>query len=115
MIGVALAVAVVAVRPSLLLDRLPGRNHGSKASAASLPAETALPSSAPGAVAQAGLPTRKDPFRGSPAQRWADGADDIEVPRAKAVGGMSQEDVALALRRTKEFLVGTNLDPATRT
>ncbi|WBO64430.1 hypothetical protein [Streptomyces camelliae] len=110
-IGVVLAVAlaVIAVRPSLLLDRLPGRHH---TSSAPLPAETALPSSAPGGVGQAGLPTLKDPFRGSPALRWAEGADAIEVPQAKAVGGMSQEDVALALRRTKEFLVGTNLDPA---
>ncbi|MGW1168769.1 hypothetical protein [Streptomyces sp. NPDC001153] len=113
-IGVVLAVAlaVVAVRPSLLLDRLPGRDHGAADSASPLPAETAPPSGAPGAVGQAGLPTRKDPFRGSPAQRWADGADAVEVPPAKAVGGMSQEDVALALRHTKEFLVGTNLDPA---
>ncbi|MGW2644671.1 hypothetical protein ACWC2T_07080 [Streptomyces sp. NPDC001393] len=113
-IGVLLAAAltVVAVRPSLLLDRLPGRGHDSAGSAAQLPAETALPSGAPGGVDQAGLPTRKDPFRGSPAQRWSDGAAAIEVPAAKAAGGMSQEDVALALRRTKEFLVGTNLDPA---
>ncbi|MER6073929.1 hypothetical protein ABT187_34870 [Streptomyces sp. NPDC001817] len=110
-IGVVLAAAltVVAVRPSLLLDRLPGGHH---TSSAPLPAETAPPSSAPGGVDQGGLPTRKDPFRGSPAQRWADGAAAIEVPTAKAAGGMSQEDVALALRRTKEFLVDTNLDPA---
>ncbi|MGJ5753960.1 hypothetical protein FB563_2105 [Streptomyces puniciscabiei] len=110
-IGVLLAVglAVVAVRPSLLLDRFPGGHH---TSSAPLPAETALPSSAPGGIDQAGPPTRKDPFRGSPARRWAEGADAIEVPAAKAVGGMSRQDVALALRRTKEFLVGANLDPA---
>ncbi|WP_208899309.1 hypothetical protein [Streptomyces incarnatus] len=65
-----------------------------------------------GGVDHAGPPTRKDPFRGSPVQRWAEGADAIEVPAAKAVGGMSRQDVALALRRTKEFLVGTNLDSA---
>ncbi|OIJ96454.1 hypothetical protein BIV25_17970 [Streptomyces sp. MUSC 14] len=113
-IGVVLAaaLAVVAVRPSLLLDRLPGRDHPSRTSAAPLPAETALPSGAPGAVDDAGLPTRKDPFLGSPAQRWADGADAIEVPPAKAVGWLSQADMAVALRRVKEFLVGANLDPA---
>ncbi|NED16264.1 hypothetical protein G3I33_32955, partial [Streptomyces sp. SID9124] len=61
---------------------------------------------------QAGLPDRAHPFRGSPAERWAAGADAIELPAAKAVGGMSKADVALALRLTKEFLVGTNLDPA---
>ncbi|MQY35381.1 hypothetical protein SRB17_33550 [Streptomyces sp. RB17] len=107
----AVAVAVVAVRPSLL-DRLPGRSHDSGSSASPLPAETALPSGAPGTVDHTGLPTRNEPFRGSPAVRWADGADAIEVPHAKAVAGMSQDDVALALRRTKEFLVDTNLDPA---
>jgi hypothetical protein len=113
-IGVVLAaaVAVVAVRPSLLLDRLPGGGHQSRASASPLPAETGLPSGAPGAVDDAGLPTRKDPFLGSPAQRWADGADAIEVPRAKAVGWLSEADMALALRRVKEYLVDTNLDPA---
>ncbi|MBX7547208.1 hypothetical protein ABZX95_18635 [Streptomyces sp. NPDC004232] len=113
-IGVVLAaaLALVAVRPSLLLDRLPGRDHGSRTSASTLPAETAPPTSAPGAVDQAGPPTRKDPFLGSPAQRWADGADAIEVPSAKAVGWMGQADMAVALRRVKEFLVGANLDPA---
>ncbi|MFD1658902.1 hypothetical protein ACFSL4_11955 [Streptomyces caeni] len=112
-VGVLLAVAlaVVAVRPALVLDRLPGRT-GADASPSPLPAETALPSGAPGEVDQTGLPTRDHPFRGSPALAWADGADAIELPTAKAVGGMSKADVALALRRTKEFLVGTNLDPA---
>ncbi|MER5281478.1 hypothetical protein ABT025_37995, partial [Streptomyces sp. NPDC002809] len=60
----------------------------------------------------AGLPTRAHPFRGSPAERWAEGADAIELPKANAVGGMSKADVVLALRRTKEFLVDANLNPA---
>ncbi|MFI2643233.1 hypothetical protein [Streptomyces sp. NPDC018610] len=114
-LGVALAVvlAVVAVRPSLLLGRLPG-HHTAAADAApsQLPAETALPSGAPGDAGQAGTPTLAHPFLGSPAQAWADGADAIELPKAKAVGSLGEDDVALALRRTKEFLVGTNLDPA---
>lgn len=107
----ALALAVVAVRPALVLDRLPGRT-GADASPSPLPAETVLPSSAPGEGDRTGLPTRDHPFRGSPALAWADGADAVELPPAKAVGGMSKADVALALRRTKEFLVGANLDPA---
>ncbi|MFG2598294.1 hypothetical protein [Streptomyces sp. NPDC048462] len=111
------ALAVVAVRPSLLLDRLPGHQPDAAAAAAEaspspLPAETAQPSSAPAAAVQTARPTREHPFRGSPAERWASGADAIELPRAKATGGMSKADVALALRRTKEFLVATNLDPA---
>ncbi|WP_256362308.1 hypothetical protein [Streptomyces sp. TRM70350] len=76
-----------------------------------LPAETALPTSAPGQV-DAALPTREHPFRGSPAERWADGADAIELPEAKAVAGLTEADVELALRNTKEFLVASNLDPA---
>ncbi|MFI8087969.1 hypothetical protein ACIF9R_06570 [Streptomyces sp. NPDC086080] len=108
----AVAVAVVAVRPSLLLDRLPGYDSTAAASPSPLPAETVLPTGAPADVEQAGTPTREHPFRGSPAERWADGADAIELPPAKAVGGMSKDDVALALRRTKEFLVDANLDAA---
>ncbi|MGP2435678.1 hypothetical protein [Streptomyces sp. JW3] len=90
---VAAAVAVVAVRPSLLLDRF---GDGGSASA-------------PGSAAP-GLPTRAEPFRGSPALSWADGADGIELPRAKAVGDMSEKDVASALRLTKELLVASHLD-----
>ncbi|WP_330453202.1 MULTISPECIES: hypothetical protein [unclassified Streptomyces] len=104
-------VTLVVIRPSLLLDRLPGHHaEAAAADASPLPAETARPSAAP--VDQAGLPDREHPFRGSPAERWASGAGAIELPEAKAVGGMSKADVALALRLTKEFLVGTNLDPA---
>ncbi|MGQ4352794.1 hypothetical protein [Streptomyces drozdowiczii] len=107
-------VTLVVLRPSLLLDRLPGHHAEAAATAEAvappLPAETARPSVAP--ADQAGLPDRAHPFRGSPAERWAAGADAIELPEAKAVGGMSKADVALALRLTKEFLVGTNLDPA---
>ncbi|WP_316744438.1 hypothetical protein [Streptomyces sp. MK7] len=111
----AAALAVVAVRPSLLLDRFPGHESDASAAAESsspLPAETSLPTGAPAAVAASGLPTRAHPFRGSPAVRWGDGADAIELPPAKAVPGLSKDEVALALRRTKEFLVAANLDPA---
>ncbi|KAB1139559.1 hypothetical protein F7R91_39340 [Streptomyces luteolifulvus] len=116
-VGVLLAVglAVVAVRPSLVLDRIQGRESGGTGAVASpspLPAETALPTAGPGEVEQYALPTREQPFLGSPAAQWADGADAIELPATKAVPGMSREDVALALRRTKEFLVAANLDPA---
>lgn len=112
-VALALALAVVAVRPSLLLDRFPGHDSvASEPSPSRLPAETSLPSTAPGEADQAGLPTRDHPFLGSPAQRWADGAEAIELPVPKAVPGLSEHDVALALRRTKDFLVASNLDPA---
>lgn len=103
------ALAVVAVRPSLVLDLFPGEDGGSEQP---LAAETARPTGAPGDPAQSGQATREHPFRGSPAERWAEGADAIQVPEAKALSGMSEEDVAFALRRTKELLVAANLDPA---
>ncbi|GAA5215128.1 hypothetical protein [Streptomyces thinghirensis] len=102
------ALAVVAVRPSLVLDRLPGGDGGSEQA---LAAETARPTGAPGEPARSGRATREHPFRGSPAERWAEGADAIEIPEVKALAGMSEEDVAFALRRTKELLVAANLDP----
>ncbi|MCZ7458594.1 hypothetical protein [Streptomyces sp. WMMC940] len=109
----ALALAVVAVRPELVVDRLPGAGGGSGTDAAPLAAETARPTAAPSEELFPDTPTLKEPFRGSPAVAWADGAAGIEVPEARAVGGMSREQVALALRSTKELLVASNLDPAT--
>jgi hypothetical protein len=93
---IAVAVAVIAVRPSLLLDRFGGGDG---------PDAAASPGRADG-------PTRAEPFRGSPAADWAEGADAIELPAARAVSGVTEDEVALALRRTKEFLVAANLDPA---
>ncbi|MFD5964788.1 hypothetical protein ACFWGR_00990 [Streptomyces sp. NPDC060311] len=105
------AVAVIALRPSLVTDYLPGGEAKAAASPAPLPAETARPSGAPGDTGGSEQATRDAPFRGSPALRWAEGADAIELPEAKAVAGMGRADAELALRRTKEFLVAANLDP----
>ncbi|MET9372999.1 hypothetical protein ABZX98_02435 [Streptomyces sp. NPDC002992] len=60
-----------------------------------------------------GPPTVAAPFRGSPAASWADGAAGIELPEARAVNGMTRNQVADALNKAKEFLVAANLDPAT--
>ncbi|MFD5801751.1 hypothetical protein [Streptomyces sp. NPDC127020] len=98
------ALAVVAVRPSLVLPDDDGSGQP-------LAAETARPTGAPGDPAGSGRATPEHPFRGSPAEQWAEGADAIEVPRAKALSGMSEDDVAFALRRTKDLLVAANLDP----
>jgi hypothetical protein len=54
--------------------------------------------------------TVEEPFRGSPAALWADGAEGISVPAAKAVGWMSAAQVEQAIARTREFLVEGNLD-----
>ncbi|MEV2216270.1 hypothetical protein AB0H86_33440 [Streptomyces sp. NPDC050997] len=112
-IGVPLAVAValVALKPSLL----PGDPFGSEsdtAAASPLPDETAAPTGAPAAT-DPETPTLDEPFAGSPALRWADGASGIVPPKATAVGGISEDRVETALELTKKLLVGSNLDPKT--
>ncbi|MFB4422561.1 hypothetical protein C5F59_015865 [Streptomyces sp. QL37] len=109
--AVVVGVLVVSMRPSLLTDHLPG--GGDSASAGPLPAETAPPTAAPADGPTGDLPTRARPFRGSPAVRWADGAEGIELPEAEAAGGMSEAEVEQALRATRQLLVAANLDPAT--
>ncbi|WP_433340926.1 hypothetical protein [Streptomyces sp. CA-253872] len=70
------------------------------------------PAAGPGpAAVSAQRPTVREPFRGSPAAGWAEGADGIEVPAAHATGGLSEAEVGRALARTKDFLVASNLDP----
>ncbi|MFK0202277.1 hypothetical protein [Streptomyces lavendulae] len=107
-------LALVAVRPELVIDRLTGKTEAREraATAAPLPAESVRPTAAPEAV-YPDQPTLEEPFRGSPALRWAEGAAAIEVPGATAVAGWSQEQVADALAKAKAFLVAANLDPAT--
>ncbi|MET9970465.1 hypothetical protein ABZZ80_32285 [Streptomyces sp. NPDC006356] len=106
-VSLAVAVAVVAIRPSLI----PGDPFGAAGAADAsppLPAETAAPTAPPSAAAD--TPTRARPFAGSPAERWAVGADAIEVPKAKAVGGVSAARIEKGLGLTKDFLVAANLD-----
>ncbi|MFI5981247.1 hypothetical protein ACIBEA_10285 [Streptomyces sp. NPDC051555] len=108
-------LAMVALRPELLVDKLTGEGDreapGRAASAAPLPAETARPTAAPGPV-DPDRPTLKEPFLGSPALQWADGAAGIELPAATAVNGIPQEEVASLLARTRDLLIASNLDPA---
>ncbi|MFD9292866.1 hypothetical protein ACFWBV_32330 [Streptomyces sp. NPDC060030] len=108
---VVLGVLVVTMRPSLLTDHLPGA--GDSVDAAPMPAETAPPTVAPADGTDPERPTREEPFRGSPALRWADGAAGIQTPAAEAVGGMSKDEVEQALRATRQLLVAANLDPST--
>ncbi|MGW0825563.1 hypothetical protein [Streptomyces sp. NPDC002845] len=115
-LGVLLVVglAVVAVKPSLVTSRLPEGVGGSAAAdTAPLPAETAEPTSAPAKEVFPDAPTLEKPFRGSPARRYADGAEGIVLPEAKPVGRMSRQQVATALEAARDFLVDANLDPAT--
>ncbi|GHH13485.1 hypothetical protein [Streptomyces lanatus] len=113
-VPLAVAVAVVAIRPSLI----PGDPFGTGDSspqgvaASPLPAETAAPTAAPSAADPA-VPTLARPFAGSPAERWADGEAGIVVPKATAVGSLSKAQVEQALQRTRKLLIDANLDPAT--
>ncbi|MGW5395990.1 hypothetical protein [Streptomyces sp. NPDC003952] len=106
------ALALIAVRPELVIDKLTGKADRDAQARQRLSAETERPSAPPTPV-DPDRPTLTDPFRGSPALAWADGAAGIEVPEAQAVGGMSKEQVADALAKAKQFLVAANLDPAT--
>ncbi|MEV5985851.1 hypothetical protein AB0L85_12615 [Streptomyces sp. NPDC052051] len=109
-VPVALAVAVVALKPSLL----PGDLFGSgdrEAAAAPLPEETAAPTAPP--TSDPGVPTLARPFAGSPAARWADGEAGIVLPKATPVGSVSAKQVEQALRQTRTLLIEANLNPAT--
>ena len=117
-VTVAIAVAVVAVRPSLL----PGDPFGTgtpfgtgeqdAVAESPLAAETAAPI-APPASTDPEVPTLDRPFAGSPALRWADGAAGVVLPEARAIGSLSKGQVELALRQTRKLLVDANLAPAT--
>ncbi|MEU5902419.1 hypothetical protein [Streptomyces venezuelae] len=78
-------------------------------SGAPLAAESERPREAPGAE-PAQRPTWDEPFRGSPAARWADGAAGITVPKAKATGWMDAAQVERALKQSRRFLVDAGLD-----
>ncbi|WP_055493385.1 hypothetical protein [Streptomyces sp. TP-A0356] len=107
----ALAVAVVAMKPSLIPGDPFGTGSG-PAPATEPPAETAPPTAPPSAAAP-GTPTVDHPFAGSPALHWADGESGIVLPGAETVGSLTKAQVATALQQTKTLLVDANLNPKT--
>ncbi|GAA3697696.1 hypothetical protein GCM10022224_074540 [Nonomuraea antimicrobica] len=60
----------------------------------------------------ASLPAR-DPFAGSPAADYAEGITGFALPAPKALGGLSEQDVAKGLERTRELLAAAYLDRTT--
>jgi hypothetical protein len=54
-----------------------------------------------------------DPFAGTPAEHWADGAAGIVAPAAKAVGGFTVAQVAAAYASARQLLIAANLDRQT--
>lgn len=70
---------------------------------------TFLPALSP--APQSGPPA--DPFQGTPADKWANGAAGITIPAAKPAGQFSAAQVAAAYQTTKKLLIAANLDPQT--
>jgi hypothetical protein len=60
---------------------------------------------------QSGPPA--DPFSGTPADKWADGAAGITLPAAKPAGQYSAAQVEDAYQTTRKMLVAAALDPQT--
>ncbi|MBC6463748.1 hypothetical protein, partial [Actinomadura sp. HBU206391] len=54
-----------------------------------------------------------DPFQGSPAEDYAVGEAGIRFPKAKAMNGLSADNMALAFLHVKKMVVAANLDPDT--
>lgn len=54
-----------------------------------------------------------DPFAGSPAEKYADGAAGFVMPKAKAIGVVSKKDIAKALNRTRKLMAAAYLDHKT--
>jgi hypothetical protein len=54
-----------------------------------------------------------DPFAGTQADRWADGAAGITVPAAASIGSYTVGQVAAAYATTRKLLIAQNLDRAT--
>ncbi|MGW1544122.1 hypothetical protein ACWCPM_28435 [Streptomyces sp. NPDC002309] len=101
----SLVLLALALAPGRIVDLFAGDAPASPP----LAAETARPTQAPSAGA-AERPTLDEPFRGSPAARWAGGAAGITVPEARAVGWMSAAEVERALAHSRDFLVASSLD-----
>lgn len=54
-----------------------------------------------------------DPFTGTPADNWADGAAGIVSPTAAPVGGFSKAEVEYAYQTTRKLLIAADLDRQT--
>lgn len=105
---VLVALIVVAVAPDRVTGWFGGDDGGG---GAPLAAESERPDQPPATQAAAQQPTLREPFRGSPAVRWADGTAGIDVPAARATGWMTKKQVERRLDRTRDFLAASSLDP----
>ncbi|GAA2950241.1 hypothetical protein [Streptomyces enissocaesilis] len=108
------AVGLLAALALLVVALIPGRVTGwfgaDGETGGPLATESKRPDRPPPTEA-ARRPTLDEPFRGSPAARWASGTAGIAVPAAGATGWMSTAQVERALGRTRDFLAASSLDP----
>jgi hypothetical protein len=89
-----------------------GRSVASGGNDTQLVTNGAVPSTSLG-TAGAAVEPPADPFAGTPADSWANGAAGIVTPAAAAHVPYSKSQVAQAFAMTRKFLMAANLDPAT--
>lgn len=77
------------------------------------PAGSAFASAVSTAVPPNPLGPPADPFAGTPADHWAEGAAGIVLPVARPVGGFTTAQVKYAYETTRKLLVAANLDKKT--
>jgi hypothetical protein len=89
------------------------RHGGSTVAGSAVGAINSQP--APSGAVSAPAPTGPgaDPFTGTPADDWADGAAGITVPTANPVGPFTAAQVAGAYATTRKLLIAQTLDPTT--
>ncbi|MEV6113552.1 hypothetical protein AB0L59_13815 [Streptomyces sp. NPDC052109] len=106
---VAAGLLVVALNPGRVTGWFGGGGGGGQGAPTAV--ESTRPDQPPPTAAADQQPTLQQPFRGSPAARWADGTAGIGLPAARATGWMSKAQVAQALDRSRDFLAASSLDP----
>ena len=115
---IVLAVAVVSVLAWVSLDRpLTGKyplpTGNATVSSLGTPGTTTAPTASGASETAAVDGPPADPFAGSPAENWADGAAGIVIPAAHAVGGYTAAQVATAYQSTRKLLIAASLDKPT--
>ena len=108
--------AVVRVDPSLFHQAAAHKTSSAESAQSAQPsAQQVVPKASLG-LAQSPLTANgppADPFAGSPADGWADGAAGITIPAAKAHGPYTAAQVRAAYDTTRKILIAENLDSPT--
>jgi hypothetical protein len=100
-VGVLMIAAIFSASVWLLITR-----NGTGAGAPRIAQGMSVPLAAPEF-------TTADPFAGTPADGWADGAAGIVPPRADAIGGFSAAQVQVAYAATRRLLIAARLNQRT--